>query len=271
MQAAGVPPIGTAILNKLYSIFAGSNKASISAKNKKPIASDVSQYDVDPKVFGEDIAKAHHEYNVKYDIANKILESKNKQYNLDNPVATLSQGKFRGVKLTREMIDDAISSAKKSNINPYDLLAIMGQESTFSQQKNVKNPRKLNQKDMTSGWNVDENYQPYDLERFLLDKGIPGIGTIKKYGRIHYTIDDVDAMREAVKSRPGLIQQYLRKINATPETNDNYLDMAAAFIKKKGIKGYNPGDKNYINDVMNSKALLMKDPEFMKYMKSKGL
>jgi len=44
--------------------------------------------------------------------------------------------------------------------------------------------------------------------------------------------------------------------------------MAAKFIKEKGLKGYNPGDPNYVKDVMNSKSLLQKDPQLMKYLKS---
>lgn len=260
-----VNPIGGAVMNAIFNLFKNKIKPV-----KKPVEPDVSKYDLDPAVWGEELTKAHHTYNVKNELTDQALEKLNRNYNIDKPVAILSQGKFQGVKLSKEMIDDAISASKKYKINPYDLIGLMGQESTFAQQKGNDN-RKLNQKDLTSGWNVDENYKPYSLDRFLADKGVPGISAVKYYGKISYTIDDLEAVKSAIKKRPGLLEQYYKKLNATPVPNENYMDMAAAFLSKKGMKGYNPGDKNYVNDVMASKALLMKDPALMKYLKSKGI
>ena len=264
IPSTAVNPVGGAVMNAIFNLFKNNIKTP-----KKQVEPDVSKYDIDPAVFGEELAKAHHTYNVKNELTDQTLEKLNKNYNIDKPVAILSQGKFQGVKLSREMIDDAISASKKYKINPYDLIGLMGQESTFSQQKGQR--RQLNQKDMTSGWNVDENYKPYSLDRFLADKGVPGISAVKNYGEVSYSIDDLEAVKSAIKKRPGLLEQYYKKLNATPVANENYMDMAAAFLAKKGMKGYNPGDKNYVNDVMASKALLMKDPALMKYLKSKGL
>jgi hypothetical protein len=265
IPATAVNPIGGAVMNAIFNLFKKSPKIV-----KKPVEPDVRAYDVDPAVFGEELAKAHHSFNVKNELTDQALEKLNKNYNLDKPVAILSQGKFQGVKLSKEMIDDAISASKKYKQNPIDLIALMGQESTFAQQKGNDN-RKLNQRDLTSGWNVDENYKPYSLDRFLADKGVPGISSVKHFGQVSYSIDDLEAVKSAIKKRPGLLEQYYKKLNATPVANENYMDMAAAFLSRKGMKGYNPGDKNYVNDVMASKALLMKDPALMKYLKSKGI
>ena len=267
IPSTAVNPIGGAVMNAIFNLF--KNKAKPIKPKLKQLAG--AEYDVDPNILGEDLTKGFDIYNKQLQVADSALISRNKEYKLDNPVAILSQGKFRGVKLTKEIIDDAINAAKKAKMKPLDLLAIMGQESTFSQ-SNVKGQFRFpDQRSMTSGWNTAEGYEPYKLERFLADKQIPGIVQRKHYGETYYSIDDLEAVKSALKKRPGLMQQYINKVQTTPIAEENFLDMAAKFVQKKGIKGYNPGDKNYVNDVMASKALLMKDPALMKYLKSKGL
>jgi hypothetical protein len=265
IPSTAVNPVGGAVMNAIFNIFKNKTKPV-----KKPVEPDFEN-GLDPAVFGEDLIKGFNIYNKQFKVADSALTSRNKEYKLDNPVAILSQGKFQGVKLSKEMINDAINASKKAKINPLDLLAIMGQESTFSQ-SNVRGQfRYPDQKSMTSGRNTAEGYEPYKLERFLADKGVPGISKIKRYGDMSYSINDLDAVKSALKKRPGLMQQYINKVQATPIAEENFLDMAAKFIQKKGIKGYNPGDPNYVKDVMNSKVLLQKDPQLMKYLKSKGI
>lgn len=260
-------PIGDAFINTLLGFIAKGKKDN-KPEQKQPVVEQPSG--LDESVFGKDYALAYNEMNKKAGTSYSALSSKDKAYNLDNPVAVLSQGKFGGVKITKEMVDDVVKSAKKANINPMDLLAVIGQESTFSQEKNKKGEykRTATQRSMSSGWNTDEPYIPYDLNKFLADKQVPGIVRQKKFKKVVYSIDDMQKVKDAIKSRPGLIQEYIKKVQSTPAPEEDYFDMAAKFIKKKGIQGYNPGDPNYVGDVMTSKSLLQKDPQLMKYLKS---
>ncbi len=257
-------PLGGGIINAFLGLISKGKKDNRPKLKQMPGAFA----DVDENVFGKDLADAFKTYNKRVEVADSALASRNKEYKFDNPVAILSQGKLGGVKITKEVIQDAVDAARKANVNPMDLLAVMAQESTFSQSKVKDQFRFPDQQSMVSGWNVDEKYEPYKLERFLADKQIPGISAKKKYGKIHYSIEDLDKVKEAIKKRPGLMQQYMNKVNKTPIAEESYLDMAAKFIKEKGLQGYNPGDPNYVKDVMNSKALLQRDPQLMKYLKS---
>lgn len=258
-------PIGNAVMNALAGFITKGKK-----DNRKPLKElKGAESSFDPAIFGQDLSKGFDTYNRQLEIADSALSSRNKEYDFNKPLAAiLSQGKFRGVKLTKELVDETVAAARKAKMNPLDLLAIMGQESTFSQ-SNVKDQfRFADQRSMTSGWNTSEGYEPYKLERFLADKQIPGIVQKNKYGKTYYEIEDLDKVKEALAKRPGLMQQYIKKVQSTPIAEENFLDMAAKFVQKKGIKGYNPGDPNYEKDVMNSKALLQRDPQLMKYLKS---
>lgn len=260
-------PLGGGIINALLGLITKGKK-----DNKPPLKELKGRYaEPDEATFGKDLIKGFDAYNERVRVADSALASRDKLYNIANPIAILSQGKFGGVKLPKEVVDDAVSAARKVNMNPLDLLAVIGQESTFAQQKEKvggMNTRVSSQRDMTSGWNTDENYRPYELERFLADKQVPGVVAKKMYGKLRYSIEDLEKVKEALKKRPGLMQQYMNKINKTPIAKENYFDMAAKFINKKGLKGYNPGDPNYVNDVMASKALLQKEPALMKYLQS---
>lgn len=260
-------PIGGAVINALLGFITKGKKDSKPRPKLKELAGAESSFD--PKIFGEDLKKGFDTYNRQLEIADSALSSRNKEYDLKKPLAAiLSQGKFGGVKLTKEIVNDAVIAARKAKMNPLDLLAIMGQESTFSQ-SNVKDQfRFSDQRSMTSGWNTAEEYEPYKLERFLADKQIPGIAKQKKYGKVYYEIKDLDKVKDALAKRPGLMQQYINKVQATPIAEENFLDMAAKFVQKKGLKGYNPGDPNYVKDVMKSKELLQRDPQLMKYLRS---
>jgi hypothetical protein len=268
-------PIGASVMNAIYNTFGGTNPAQglskiPARKDLKMLQSDLAGGDmgIDPEVFGKDLTPALNAFNDRAAVAES---SRNKTYSLDKPVAILGEGKFRGVKLTKEMIDDAFSAAKKYKRDPFEVLAIMGQESTFSQSGIPKEKRGLDQRSMTSGWNTSEDYVPYRLERFLADKQVPGIGKTRIKGKDIYSIDDLDAVKAAVAKRTGLMEQYMKKIAKTPIAAENYIDMAARFVNKKGLANYNSKDKDYVEDVMNSKALLQKDKVLMQYLKSRGL
>ena len=255
-------PVGGAVINALLGLITKGVKGN-KQKVEQPEFAGPSE-----EVFGKDLIQGFNAYDKQSHIADSALSSRDKRYKLDNPIAVLSQGKFSGVKLTEDMVKDAVNAARKYNLDPMDMLAVMGQESTFSQSKVKKELRDLTQREMTSGWNTSEPYKPYELGRFLADKQVPGIVKKEIGNKIFYSIDDIDKVRDAISKRPGLMQQYIKKVQSTPVAQENYIDMAARYIKTKGLKNYNSGDPNYVNDVMASKALLQKDPQLMKYLKS---
>lgn len=263
-------PLGGGIINAFLGLISKGKK-----DNRPPLKEMQGAFaDIDENVFGKDLTEAFKAYNQKVEKADSALSSRDKVYKMDNPIAILSKGKFQGVKLDKEVVDDLVNASRKYNINPIDLLAVIGQESTFAQGKvklsdgKVVISRSPTQRDMSSGWETDEPYKPYTVERFLADKQVPGVVPIDIGGKTKYSIRDIEKVREAIAKRPGLMQQYLKKVGKTPIAEENYFDMAARFIKNKGLKKYNPGDPDYVNKVMKSKALLQREPALMKYLKS---
>lgn len=263
-------PLGGGIINAFLGLI------TKGVKNNKPQLKEMpgAFADIDENVFGKDLTTAFKAYNQKVEKADSALSSRDKEYKMDNPIAVLSKGKFAGVKLDKQVVDDLVNASRKYNINPIDLLAVIGQESTFAQEKKklpsgeIFITRKPTQRDMSSGWDTDEPYEPYTVERYLADKQVPGVVPIDIGGKTQYSIRDIEKVREAVGKRPGLMQQYLKKLNKTPIAEENYFDMAARFIKEKGLKKYNPGDPKYVDKVMQSRALLQREPALMKYLQS---
>jgi hypothetical protein len=165
-------------------------------------------------------------------------------YSKDENRIKLGTGRFSGANVSSKLIDDIAAAAKRNNIPIGQLLTLAGRESTFGQQKgnniNSGNPRAY-----TSGWNVDEKYQPYEPKRFLADKKVPGINVIKSPNGYQYEVTDEKAIVEHLKKNPQLINEYKKKIESTPDIgNRNSFDLSAEFLKEKGIQGYNPRDPN---------------------------
>ena len=67
------------------------------------------------------------------------------------------------------------------------------------------------------------------------------------------------------------IDQYKAKLDSTKSLgNEDAFDLAAKFLKKKGIKEYNPGDPGYVKDFTTDYNLLKQDKGLMNYVKQKG-
>ena len=122
-----------------------------------------------------------------------------------------------------------------------------------------------------SGWNVAEDYQPYNNIRFLADNKVPGIKPTPTPHGYEYEITDERAMNNYLRKNPKLLDQYKAKLDSTKVLGDqDAFDLAAKFLKKKGVKGYNPGDPNYTNAFNKDYDLLKQDKGLMKYVKQKG-
>jgi hypothetical protein len=205
-------------------------------------------------------------------LKNLYKTNRNKTYLEDKNKVALNTGRFKGANVSAALIDDIAAAAKRNKIPVGQLLALAGRESTFGQQKGNDRAKKDSaNNEYMSGWNVAEDYSPYDPHRFLADKKVPGIKTLKNSSGYYYEITDEKAAREYLKKNPQLIEQYKKKLASTPDIgNRNYFDLSAEFLKKKGIQGYNPGDPTYVDMFNQDYNTLKQDKELMSYLKKKG-
>jgi hypothetical protein len=192
------------------------------------------------------------------------------EYQKDKNRIKLTTGRFANANVSSRLIDDIAEAAKRSGVPVKDLLTLVARESTFGEDK-LGHRGHLAKDEFTSGWNVAEDYKPYDPHRFLADRKVPGINVLKDSGGYIYEVADEKAAREYLKKNPQIIEQYRQKIAATPDIgNKNFFDLSAEFLKKKGIKGYNPGDPNYEKMFKQDYATLKKDKALMNYLKKKN-
>jgi len=212
----------------------------------------------------------HNSQNDK--LKNLYKTDRNEIYINDKNKVELNTGRFKGANVSTALIDDIASAAKRNNIPVGQLLTLAGRESTFGEEKGRARAKKdVANNDYTSGWNVAEDYSPYDPHRFLADKKVPGVKTRKTSAGYYYEIIDETATREYLKKNPKLLEQYKKKVEATPSLgNKNYFDLSAEFLKKKGVKGYNPGDPNYEKMFNQDYDTLKQDKALMSYLKKKG-
>ena len=203
------------------------------------------------------------EFNENWSNLNLLDESSNK--------IKLNTGRFRGAKVPTNIIDELAKTSRKQNVPLGQLLTLMGRESMFGSGTDRNEDRAGSKTSLMSGWNVAEDYQPYNNIRFLADNKVPGIKPTPTPHGYEYEITDERAMNNYLRKNPKLLDQYKAKLDSTKVLGDqDAFDLAAKFLKKKGVKGYNPGDPNYTNLFNQDYNLLKQDKGLMKYVKQKG-
>lgn len=209
-------------------------------------------------------------YDRAQEVYDKLDANDDKPYNSSKAIS-LSSGRFAGAKVDPEMINDIVKAAKDNNVDPWLMLSLVGRESTFGSGAWQNKLRSGSKQDLVSGWNVAEEYMPYEFNRFLADKQVPGIKVHKDYHGWNYQVVDEKAVDNYLKKNPQLIDSYYKKIESTPDLGalDSFA-LAAQRIKKKGIQNYNPGDPKYPSMVNEDMNLLKNDAALKAYMKSKG-
>ena len=201
----------------------------------------------------------------------KLEANDSKNYGKSPNYINLSSGRFRGAKVAPGMIDDIVKAAKANNVDPWVMLSLVGRESTFGSGTAQNKDRADNKQNLVSGWNVAEDYKPYDVNRYLADKQVPGIKVVKDNHGWDYKVEDEKAIDDYLEKNPQLIDSYYKKIESTPDLGKlDSFTLAAQRIKKKGIQNYNPGDPKYSSMVNSDMGLLKQDAELKAYMKSKG-
>lgn len=224
----------------------------------------------------QEIKAAKHSAGDVYDQMDKLYFTAsnnftNKRAELNpsiNPNGTLklTSGKFKGASINPDIIKGLVKAAKNQNIDPWELIGLAGQESTFGKAYAGSTTGITSLDNIVSGWNVYDNNKPYEYNRFLADNKVPGISVDKdKDGEGYYATDDTTA-RTYVNLHPELLDKYKQKLASIQPPTVNAYEAAAQRLKKSGIKGYNPGDPNYTTDVQNSIKLLKSDPALSKYV-----
>ncbi len=189
----------------------------------------------------------------------------------DKKTVNLSKGRFQGANVPQGLIDAAVIAAKKQNVDPWRMLSVLGRESTFGTGTAQNKERRGSKKDLVSGWDVAEEFTPYSYDRYLADKKVPGVQTSKDNQGWHYRITDLDKVRDYLQKHPELVADYEKKLKSTPDIGDmDSFQLAARYIKQKGIKRYNPNDPKYEMMVNQDMQLLKADPRMREYMKLQG-
>lgn len=217
----------------------------------------------------------------QYDTLNDLYTQQNTKYqdqvyhaeplNYDEgKTVVLSRGKYRGVKVPVAMVKDMYDSAKKAGLDPYTLMGLAGQESTFGK-SNDPNIHAFTKRDLVSGWTLDDRYKPINPDQFLEQAGVPGVKATKTFHGYEYKVTDPAAVEAALSKNPKLSDKY-KQLLATKSLPADYNSFyeAAEKIKKTGVKSYNPGDKNYVPMVQNSINLLKSDPSLTRIISSFG-
>jgi hypothetical protein len=192
---------------------------------------------------------------------------------LSGNTITLTQGKNRGAKVDKNILDEVIKDSKKKGTNPNDLLALMSRETTFGSgrglYKGAKGVKKADKKLLLSAWDVHKESYPYNLNRHLADNKVPGIKETKmaKNRGIVYDIEDSTAVENYLEKNPKVLQDYDKKLKNIKPAQSSF-EGAIDIIKKKGYSAYNPGDPDYTNKISKEKKLVESEPELQKYIKA---
>lgn len=243
-----------------------------------PIFSKVSNwlsglFDEKPKPRKRTLYETQSEnYNQRYDdVVSKLNRNDAKNYDSSQSFINLSAGRFKGAKVAPGMINDIVAAAKANNVDPWVMLSLVGRESTFGSGVAQNKDRANNKRSLVSGWDVAEDYMPYEFDRYLADKKVPGIRVTKDNHGYYYNTSNIDSVENYLQKHPELINNYTKKLESTPDLGDmDSFNLAAKRIKKTGIAKYNPGDSKYSYMVNQDMQLLKRDPELRAYMKSLG-
>jgi len=231
-------------------------------KQKSPPAKQLSPYDIMKEVKNN----ADNNFMKKWNASDFYDSYKN----IKKPLL-LKTGRFTGASVDPSMINELVKAAEKQKIDPWLMVSLAGRESTFGSGAAKNENRKGSREAIVSGWNVAENYQPYQLERFLADKKVPGVVTDADNHGWFFSISNLEDVNKYLKKHPELINEYKKKLESTPDIGKKTAyDLAAEFIKKRGVKKYNPGDAGYSKAIAKDMEILKKDKAMRSYMKSLG-
>lgn len=218
---------------------------------------------------------AYNQMNTLYDNAySNFMQSHPNMNNVPYSGKTikLTKGRLTGADIDTGLLDYIKKIGAANKIDPYRLAALVSRESTFGVGTGAN--RAGSSQALVSGWNVDQDYVPYELNRFLADKKVPGINSRVDGRGWHFWLDDENKVNDYLKAHPNLLAQYQKKLASIKplDKNASYFDLASQWINKPGgIRKYNPGAPGYESLYNQDLKLLQSDPVFSKYFGSKEM
>ncbi len=190
----------------------------------------------------------------------------------------LTQGRYNLGKINTAFVDNVLAASKKAGIDPLDVLAIAGRESTFGQEYGKSQQARENNtyQMLFSQWQQGRNKAMGDTPlknhlEFLYEKGIKGIEKkITKVGYEYRVKPSVSNEEIEAQIEPKMLFEYetilKNKLKSAPL---NSLERTIKMIKENKLSSYNPGDKDYPNKIAHEKQLLLKEKALMDYINKK--
>jgi len=231
-------------LMQLLSLFQGENKIN------EPIGS-----------LGSSYTKA----SVNEGVLNSLFSSKaadvNKVFYKDTEDSIpLTEGHLRGAKIQKTLLNDVKKVSEKYGVDPLDILAIAGKESTFgygSFGSGRRSNGEIGQQDLFTYNDASKKNNAKTFLQYLYEnKGDKRIAVDKNFHGIDFILKD-DVKFEDVFADDKLVNEYKAYISKIQKPKEvNILEEVAKRIKTKGIGSYNPGQKNYVEMVDKYKQML---------------
>lgn len=201
-----------------------------------------------------------------------------------NKTIKLTQGRYNLGKIDTALIDNIVKQSKAKGVNPLDVLAVAGRESTFANEylNGKEHEQSRNPNDYSQIFSQWQQKQPTkNLLEFLYEKGVKGINkkVVKQgyqydfnYNSDPETQNSHDVAKDSVTKSitPKMMAEYesilKNKLKTTPI---NSLERTIDIIKNNKLASYNPGDKDYPNKIAKEKALLLQEKALVEYIKKK--
>ena len=188
-------------------------------------------------------------------------------YSLDEPGIKLTEGHLRGAKIPNRFIIDVKKAGDKYGIDPLDILAVAGKESTFGYgpfgSERVYGNNHIDSKGLFT-YNDFTIKPPKTFEEFAFDKGRNIEHGVDFHG--HY-FESPDGEMEKLYGDEGLKKQYAKYLSKFKDSPDqvSIIDLIARRIKEKGIGAINPGDSSYPERVAEYKQMLLNNRTPIKF------
>lgn len=210
-----------------------------------------------------DIKNKNAEEANKYYVENTRVAKRNEEANKylidydDTNEVKFTSGRYNTGKVSTKVLDSIYNAAVEAKMDPLELLAIAGRESTFGIGRGYKKGNPINATDLMSNW---QQVQPYMVSNELINKYNSVINKIKEKGASSLTKNDIDLLNY-YKNEDKKSADSTRKITENPIVN-----AAKYYMSGK----YNPNDKDYHNKILKEMEILKTDKSFMNWYNNRS-
>lgn len=210
-----------------------------------------------------DIKNKNAEEANKYYVENTRVAKRNEEANKylidydDTNEVKFTSGRYNTGKVSTKVLDSIYNAAVEAKMDPLELLAIAGRESTFGIGRGYKKGNPINATDLMSNL---QQVQPYMVSNELINKYNSVINKIKEKGASSLTKNDIDLLNY-YKNEDKKSADSTRKITENPIVN-----AAKYYMSGK----YNPNDKDYHNKILKEMEILKTDKSFMNWYNNRS-